>query len=74
MLNFGASKPRVKGGPGPWAPLDLHLWVGGGGSMMSLPIWSHILSRGSASRGDGLPQGEDTLEGHSRRTFSTRRP
>ena len=25
MLNFGASKPRVKGGPGPWGPLDLHL-------------------------------------------------
>ena len=20
MLNFGASKPRVKGGPGPWGP------------------------------------------------------
>ena len=26
MLNFGASKPRVKGGPGPpGPPLDLHL-------------------------------------------------
>ena len=28
MLNFGASKPRVKGGLGPGAPLDPHLgWV-----------------------------------------------
>ena len=28
MLNFGASKPRVKGGPGPPAPLDplLEMW------------------------------------------------
>ena len=25
MLNFGASKPRVKGGLGPQGPLDLHL-------------------------------------------------
>ena len=25
MLNFGASKPRVKGGPGPRPPLDLRL-------------------------------------------------
>ena len=25
MLNFGASKPRVKGGPGPRPPLDRHL-------------------------------------------------
>ena len=25
MLNFGASKPRVKGGPGPRGPLDPHL-------------------------------------------------
>ena len=25
MLNFGASKPRVKGGPGPRAPLDPRL-------------------------------------------------
>ena len=27
MLNFGASKPRVKGGPGTQAPLDPHLSV-----------------------------------------------
>ena len=26
MLNFGASKPRVKGGLGPRGPLDLHLF------------------------------------------------
>ena len=25
MLNFGASKPRVKGGLGPRGPLDPHL-------------------------------------------------
>ena len=25
MLNFGASKPRVRGGPGPRGPLDPHL-------------------------------------------------
>ena len=25
MLNFGASKPSVKGDPGPRVPLDLHL-------------------------------------------------
>ena len=25
MLNFGASKPRVRGGPGPRPPLDPHL-------------------------------------------------
>ena len=27
MLNFGISKPRVKGGLGPQAPLDPHLNV-----------------------------------------------
>ena len=25
MLNSGASKPRIKGGLGPWGPLDLCL-------------------------------------------------
>ena len=37
MLNFGASKPRVKGRLGPWGPLDLHLLFVH--QLSQLPCW-----------------------------------
>ena len=39
MLNFGASKPRVRGGPGPpGPPLDPHLYLRGGWVAGSSPF------------------------------------
>ena len=40
MLNFGASKPRVKGGPGPpGPPLDPHLIIMGDEPILPIAHW-----------------------------------